>query len=208
MTILSSLISDDIYTMQNDFAKMRPVLPPMVVCVPEDRTGCSWTREEPQAVILKRVMKLASNALTLIRWNIAFAKPINLTGLFTASDMRCDGWIYLRGKYLVRRKKLKRNSVSGVLPVYDYDPVGNYLSKVRTAFNSFAIFFHDKYNGDRIGVVWKPGALKAKESNISSCLCRYLNEESGMMQMDKESIREDLVLLGRGIVRKVVFSGE
>lgn len=43
---------------------------------------------------------------------------------------------------------------------------------------------------------------------ISSCMYRYLNEESGMMQMDKESIREDLVLLGRGIVRKVVFSDE
>uniref|UniRef100_F1KTM6 Nucleolar protein 6 n=1 Tax=Ascaris suum TaxID=6253 RepID=F1KTM6_ASCSU len=200
--------ADDIYTMQKDFAKMRPVLPPMVVCVPEDRTGCSWTRDEPQAVILKRIMKLASNALMLIRWNISFAKPINLRAVFTASEMRFDGWIYLRGKYLVRRKTLKRNPVSDVLPVYDYDPVGNYLSKVRAAFNSFAIFFHDKYNGARIGVVWKPDALKPKDSNISSCMYRYLNEESGMMQMDKESIREDLVLLGRGIVRKVVFSDE
>lgn len=40
----SRLSADDIYTMQKDFAKMRPVLPPMVVCVPEDRTGCRYDR--------------------------------------------------------------------------------------------------------------------------------------------------------------------
>ncbi|VDM37097.1 unnamed protein product [Toxocara canis] len=32
----------DIDAMQKDFVKMRPVLPAMVICIPEDRTGCRY----------------------------------------------------------------------------------------------------------------------------------------------------------------------
>ncbi|VDM44218.1 unnamed protein product [Toxocara canis] len=121
--------------------------------------------------------------------------------------MHFDALIYLRGKHLVRRKAVKGKSLQNVLPVCDYDPLGNYLNALRASFGHFAIFFHDKYNGDRIGMVWKPEALKPKEANISNSLYRYLNAEDGTMHLDRQSIREDMVVLGRGIVRNVVLNG-
>lgn len=91
---------------------------------------------------------------------------MSLKGIFTASEMHFDALIYLRGKHLVRRKAVKGKSLQNVLPVCDYDPLGNYLNALRASFGHFAIFFHDKYNGDRIGMVWKPEALKPKEANV------------------------------------------
>ncbi|VDK43455.1 unnamed protein product [Anisakis simplex] len=155
----------DIDKIQEDFVKMRPVLPPMVICIPQDRVGCRWTRDEPHAVILKRIIALAKMALNIIEFNIGCKERIFL---------KCD--------------------TINTLPVCDYDPVAEYIRILKMNFATIALFFYDKYNGDRIAVIWKPDALQPKQSNISNSLLRYLTAESDILKLNKQAIIEDFIM--------------
>lgn len=45
-----------------------------------------------------------------------------------------------------------------------FDPAALYVSELRSRFSRVALFFHDGYGGDKIGVVWKPQVVPQQES--------------------------------------------
>lgn len=55
--MLSGETIDDIKT---EFIKKRPILPPMCIATPYDRVGTQWTRPQPNAALLERMIRLAS----------------------------------------------------------------------------------------------------------------------------------------------------
>ncbi|KAJ3087953.1 hypothetical protein HK102_009907 [Quaeritorhiza haematococci] len=61
----------------------------------------------------------------------------------------------------VQYKNLTKVTPESVFLKY-VDPVQVYLKELETAFSHVAVFFHDKYGGDAIGVLWKP--LLAQQS--------------------------------------------
>ncbi|KAL3993759.1 Nrap family protein, partial [Acanthocheilonema viteae] len=155
---------EDIDEMENEFIKMRPVLPVMVICTTVDRSGCRWTREEPQPLILKRIIALAKASATLIEQHISNSIPLNLKGVFTTDVSTFSNVdIHIRGRHMVRRKVVRGKLINGPLPVIDYDPVREYVKRLRQCFYSVALFFYNKYVGDVIGVVWKPAALVPRD---------------------------------------------
>ncbi|VDN39301.1 unnamed protein product [Gongylonema pulchrum] len=69
---------EDIDEMEKEFIKLRPVLPAMVICTSVDRSGSRWTREEPQPLILKRIVSLAKDTAAVIDEHIISSVPLNL----------------------------------------------------------------------------------------------------------------------------------
>lgn len=98
---------------------------------------------------------------------IIFSLLCVLQGLF-ATDVSTlyDAVIRIRGRHMVRKKVVNGKVVEGPLPVIDYDPVREYIKSLRDNFSSIALFFHNKYAGDLIGVVWKRTALSPRDPKV------------------------------------------
>uniref|UniRef100_A0A915PV07 Nucleolar protein 6 n=1 Tax=Setaria digitata TaxID=48799 RepID=A0A915PV07_9BILA len=192
---------EDAEEMEKEFIKMRPVLPVMVICTSVDRTGYRWTREEPQPLIMKRLIGLANASAVLLERHISGSVPLNLKGVFTTEvSTFCDVIIHIKGRHLVRRRVVRRNVIKGPLPVVDYDPVREYVKRLRQCFSSVALFFYNKYVGDVIGVVWKPAAMVPRDASVSSCLHR-LKGPNNQLNVNVGAILDDFTILGYGIVR-------
>lgn len=198
----------DIAEIEKDFVKMRPVLPAMVICTPDDRSGSRWTREEPQPVILKRIISLASSTAELLRRHINEVAPLQLANLFLPSSMPFDVLIHLRARHISRKRTIEGVAVKGCLPVCDYDPIEKYLKCLRENFGLIALFFYNRYGGDRIGVIWKRTAMEPRDAKISSCLHRIKQNGENLLSLNVPAIKEDFRILGRTIVRKVVDCAE
>lgn len=67
---------------------------------------------------------------------------------------------------MARRRIIRGKLINGPLPVIDYDPVREYVKRLRQCFSSVALFFYNKYKGDVIGVVWKPAALLPRDASV------------------------------------------
>uniref|UniRef100_A0A1I7VA14 Nucleolar protein 6 n=1 Tax=Loa loa TaxID=7209 RepID=A0A1I7VA14_LOALO len=194
---------EDVDEIEKEFIKMRPVLPVMVICTSVDRSGCRWTREEPQPLILKRIIALAKASSALIEQHISNLAPFNLKGVFTTDVSTFSNvTIHIRGRHMVRRKVVRGKLINGPLPVIDYDPVREYVKRLRQCFTSVALFFYNKYVGDVIGVVWKPVALVPRDTSISSCLHRLKGLDDKLV-VNTKAILDDFTMLGHGIVRDV-----
>ncbi|CAG9533984.1 unnamed protein product [Cercopithifilaria johnstoni] len=194
---------EDIDEMEKEFIKMRPVLPVMVICTAVDRSGCRWTREEPQPLILKRMIALAKASAALIEQHISNLVPLNLKGMFTTNVSTFSNVdIHIKGRHMARRKVVRSKLINGPLPVVDYDSVRKYVKRLRQCFSSVALFFYNKYVGDIIGVVWKPAALVPRDASISSCLHRLEGPDNKLL-VNTRAIMDDFKMLGHGIVRDV-----
>uniref|UniRef100_A0A158Q7J7 Nucleolar protein 6 n=1 Tax=Elaeophora elaphi TaxID=1147741 RepID=A0A158Q7J7_9BILA len=187
---------EDIDKIEKEFIKMRPVLPAMVICTSVDKNGYRWTREEPQPLILKRLIALAKASAALIEQHINNSVPLNLKGIFTTNVSTFSNVdIHIRGRHMVRRRVVRGRLMNGPLPVIDYDPVREYVKRLRQCFSSVALFFYNKYVGDVIGVVWKPVALAPRDSSISSCLHRLKGPDNKLL-INKRAILDDFLIMG------------
>ncbi|MCP9261486.1 Nucleolar protein 6 [Dirofilaria immitis] len=193
----------DIDEIEKEFIKMRPVLPVMVICTPVDRSGYRWTREEPQPLILKRLIALSKASAALIEQHINNLAVFNLKGLFTTDISSFSNVIiHIRGRHKVRRKVVRGKLINGPLPVIDYDPIRVYVKRLRQSFSSVALFFYNKYKGNMIGVAWKPDALLPRDASISKCLHR-LKRSDNKLVVNIKAILDDFMILGQGLVREV-----
>ncbi|KAM3720026.1 Nucleolar protein [Dirofilaria immitis] len=193
----------DIDEIEKEFIKMRPVLPVMVICTPVDRSGYRWTREEPQPLILKRLIALSKASAALIEQHINNLAVLNLKGLFTTDISSFSNVIiHIRGRHKVRRKVVRGKLINGPLPVIDYDPIRVYVKRLRQSFSSVALFFYNKYKGNMIGVAWKPDALLPRDASISKCLHR-LKRSDNKLVVNIKAILDDFMILGQGLVREV-----
>ncbi|EJW79913.1 hypothetical protein WUBG_09180 [Wuchereria bancrofti] len=103
---------------------------------------------------------------------------------------------------MVRQKVIYGKLINGPLPVIDYDPIRDYIKRLRQCFSSVALFFYNKYVGDVIGVVWKPAALIPRDASISSCLHRLKGSDNKLI-VNTKAILDDFTILGHGIVHSV-----
>ncbi|VDM94980.1 unnamed protein product [Thelazia callipaeda] len=190
--------------MEKDFIKLRPVLPAMVVCTPVDKSGCRWTSDQPQPLILKRIIALAKSASVFIKQHVMSPVPWDLKGIFTTDvSTLYDVIINIKKQHMVRRRVFRGKGMEGVLPVIDYDPVKKYVEQLRQNFSSVALFFYDKYIGDMIGVVWKPSFMVPSDVRASSYWCRS-EGFNGISHINKTAILEDLLILGHDLVKDVI----
>ncbi len=70
LTAFLSNSDDQIDTVYGQFIKLRPTLPPMCICTPSDETGARWTRQQPNAMIVHRLARLAECSLIIYERNL------------------------------------------------------------------------------------------------------------------------------------------
>uniref|UniRef100_A0A0N5AKB9 Nucleolar protein 6 n=1 Tax=Syphacia muris TaxID=451379 RepID=A0A0N5AKB9_9BILA len=179
-----------------EFVKLRPVLPAMVVCTPADRSGIIWTKEEPQPLILKRILVLVRKCQ--ITPSLHF-----LQSFFCPQLSAFDAIIYLHSTRPIRKRSHRGKMASNRFPVVDYNPVRNFVKSLEESFHAIALFFFDKYGAaDKIGVVWKKNFIQDRP--ISNSLCRRKAKSNGKLAINLASVMEDFAILGGTLVDKVV----
>ncbi|TPX62830.1 hypothetical protein PhCBS80983_g00180 [Powellomyces hirtus] len=152
----------------------KPLNPAMWVATEQDVNGEWWGLGKPGMVIVERIKGLAAAALAhvdgLVR-NGGSEKSISK--LFVSLPKGYSLLLRLDPSKLPRfRESLSYDpDATGPKPKYknlvsmkdrelallsEIDPVEYYLRDLHTAFGDCALFFHDRYGGDVIGVVWNP----------------------------------------------------
>ncbi|EYC07881.1 hypothetical protein Y032_0068g185 [Ancylostoma ceylanicum] len=161
---------EEIAKLESNFVKMRPVLPPMVVITNEDPVGSRWTRDGPTPLLLKRLIALAKSVLKVLDMNYEHEKAVDLKSALVSMDMSIfDAVIEIFPKMVVRTgfsEKIPVVKDPEALPVVNFDPVDELLYALNAHFQNVALFFWNKYGGDRIGVIWKPYELEVPAKKI------------------------------------------
>ncbi|KAK3096655.1 hypothetical protein FSP39_002142 [Pinctada imbricata] len=219
--------SDDFIEIPSRFQKERTTLPLMFIATPEDKTMSIWTRKMPTAPLLNRMMLLAQESLHILSENVGsgvirsmeykriFRPPLELYDVILHLDMKQCARRHQALDSLTQdnvicptygvRKTQKREAM--FMPVTDYDPVQLYLRDLKESYGHLALFFHDKYGGNLIAVLWKPSAFTPQEFKVSHVHGCTVQNKSGDMDVQMvpnvEAIIRDFKLLGTGLVQSV-----
>ncbi|XP_071110262.1 nucleolar protein 6-like [Haliotis cracherodii] len=213
---------DDISDIQKKFAEDRSSLPLMCLCTPHDRLIGHWTRERPTVPILQRLVLLAQQSLQMLQQQLQHDYiNADFKTIFRPPLDAFDLVIYLKTKHIPRQHQAvdiamatkipTRESESTwrrLMPVVDYDPVQFYLEELRGAFGDLALFFHDKYGGSTIGIVWKPKAKETrpfKVSDVGGCTLdsSASNADDILLKVNMDAIIADFEVLGKGLVTHI-----
>ncbi|KAJ3150218.1 hypothetical protein HDU89_003307 [Geranomyces variabilis] len=149
----------------------RPQNPALWVATEMDVDGKWWGMNTPGVVIVERIKGLATAALGHVEALIANGgSEKSIAKLFTAVPRGYDAFLRLDSAKLPRfRESLsydppKLSTFKNLLALKDrelallseIDPAELFVSDLTTAFGDSALFFHDRYGGDVVGVVWNP----------------------------------------------------
>lgn len=198
---------DEIASLESNFVKMRPILPPMVIITNEDTVGSKWTRDGPTPLMLKRIIALANAMLKVLDLNYENLKRVDVEAALSAVDLSVyDAVAEIFPKVVVRNSNSSEAKVPEkieALPVVNFDPVEELVFALNSHFQHVALFFWNKYGGDRIGIKWKPHELEVP-AKISRCCTHYAkNAEASTLTLNKEEVLEGIRILGRGIVKTI-----
>ncbi|XP_028916779.1 nucleolar protein 6 [Ornithorhynchus anatinus] len=218
------LADADYAEIRSGFLAARTQLPVMFIATPRDRDRSVWTQERPSAQILQRIMVLAAEALPVLEKQLM--DPLGCGDVKTVFRPPLDGFdvlIHLESRQLPRHRQAVDKSAKsfyrglretkgpgGYFPVVGFDPAQSYLTELREAFGDLALFFHDRYGGEVIGVLWKPGSFQAQPFKAGSMQGRMVVAQSGELVTvpNVEAVLEDFAVLGEGLVRSMEVRSE
>ncbi|CCD71797.2 Nucleolar protein 6 [Caenorhabditis elegans] len=200
---------DERSKLEEKFIKMRPILPPMVVIYEEDHLGSKFTRENPQGIVLNRLVAVAREALKMMEKQAFGEKSIEMeTSLLTENLSPYDAIINLEPCAVVRKKALmerkppaETSKFRQKIPVVELDPVDELVYQLNNSFQQVAMFFYNKYGGHHIGVMFKPQEDEVP-AKISRCSLHKSVSDS-TLRLNRDEILENIQILGQGIVSDV-----
>ncbi|OCT56411.1 hypothetical protein XELAEV_18000142mg [Xenopus laevis] len=206
---------------QNDFISARAQLPVMFIATPKDKKDSVWTKNQPTAQMLQRLIVLCLESLRALEqqlmdprgnhdYKMIFRPPLDLY----------DVLIRLNPKQISRHREAvdqpAKSFFRGMLkegaqvkdlmfPVVGYDPIQLFLQELREAYGEFALFFHDLHGGDVIGVLWKPSSFEPQPFKTTNVKGRQMDGKSdkALLVPNAEAFVEDLEILGEGLVSGV-----
>lgn len=232
---------EDIEKLTERFTNTRDHLPTMVVMTSYDKNGAMWTKPNPNAQIVRRVAMLAEAALNLVENERFDYNNNSIMQLFRPSTKDYDVVIELDQKFVPQHSLVTTTATSSalvkltpslnndvknnVLPVVNFDPSSYFLKELEDAFSDVAMFFHDKFGGLKIGVVWKkdliapqpfkilnikykkyeevePPSKKNKKKKKSEKVSSNIEEQKNLVP-NLSAIINDFSVIGRGLVKKV-----
>ncbi|XP_075696499.1 nucleolar protein 6 isoform X2 [Rhinoderma darwinii] len=220
------LTDADLAEIQNDFTSSRTELPVMFIATPKDRKMSLWTKEEPTAQILQRLIILASESLiTLEKQLMQSSESSDIKMIFRPPLDLYDVLIHLNPKHIPRHREAVdqpvKSFVRGLLeedaavkyscfPVVDYDPVQLYLSELRESYGEFALFFYDTHGGEVIAVIWNPSSFTPQPFKLTKVNGRVIDPKSNRLLLipNVEAILEDFKILGEGLVKSIECQSE
>lgn len=206
---LKSWSEEERSKLEEKFIKMRPILPPMVVVHEEDHLGSKFTRENPQGIVLNRLVAVAKEALKMMEKQTTAEKSIDLeTSLLAENLAPYDAIIHLEPGAVVRKKALldrkpasEGSKFPAKIPVIELDPVDELVYQLSNSFQSVAMFFYNKYGGHHIGIMFKPQEMEVP-AKISRCAL-HKSVSDAKLSLNREEILENILILGQGIVADV-----
>ncbi|XP_066977982.1 nucleolar protein 6 [Macrobrachium rosenbergii] len=224
---------EDITELSRRFTSERSSLPSMFIATPYELRGLSssedasyryrlasmWTMESPSIPIIYRCKQLASAAHEYVVNNM-LKNSFDIKLIFRPSLDDFNVVIKLQESQLSRRKesvdvtmpqpkfiKPYKHHRKEIVPVVMFDPAEMYLRELRAAFSHLALFFHDEFGGNVIGLVWKPSALQEQELKVGSLDAhRIFGVKTAKQVPNMEAILSDIEIIGEGLVENVTVN--
>ena len=81
----------------------------------------------------------------------------------------------------------------------EFDPVVPYLQDLQVAFGDIAMFFYDRYGGDKIALVWRPGTTNSQPFKVNLMYNAMPNESDGI-SANKDAMLAEMQRLGQDLV--------
>ncbi|GFR75187.1 nucleolar protein 6 [Elysia marginata] len=208
---------EDYSSIPKEFQKNRATLPSMCICTPTDKQGTKWTKPMPTEPFLKRLVVLAHESMLALEAQIMKSSGVNdFKMIFRPPLCHFDVVIHLikRINVLHHQGVDEKDSIclsgdkksSGVFPVVDFSVAEKFLKDLENTFGDLALFFYDPFGGNVIGVVWKPQAFDRKDFKPANFRFRKPavdDNETPNLDMVKESILDDIRVMGGGIVESL-----
>lgn len=157
----------------------------MFVATNRDFESKWWSHKSPSWVILNRLKALANASLNVLKGCYSTGNEEDMKKIFVTpltdynaiihlEPSRCPRYnenLFFDAAYLPKKPKYKNLQMSTKDKIFypiGFDPVEYYMKELMTEFShgtqgsgkGAIAFFHDKYGGDRIGVVWNPLVLR------------------------------------------------
>ncbi|OXU19050.1 hypothetical protein TSAR_001365 [Trichomalopsis sarcophagae] len=210
----NEMTREEIVEIENTFGTSRETLPSLFICTPYDREASIWTRKAPTPIILKRISALAKEALRLLEVQLFSETSVCCDPLFNPPLSAYDCLIQLKESLNPRKHEataivkddlptkdlypFKEHSKTRI-PIVGFDPVAEYLSELRKNYSEHALFFHDTYGGNVVGVLLKPQAMQQKDFKVSNTSCQKFNDNQKLI-LNVSAMIEDFYILGKGLV--------
>ncbi|XP_045776037.1 nucleolar protein 6 isoform X2 [Maniola jurtina] len=176
-----------------------------------------WSRGSPAKPVVVRTQLIAKSTLTYVEKALLVDMEESILPAFIPSLSGYDVLIYLERNlvpYSSERLDVAPRSLpvatlaEDVIPVVEFHPVDRYLEELKSAYGDFAVFFHDRYGGDVIAVLWKPDIQELRDLQISNANALKPVSVNGetKYKVNTEAIVEDFRILGAGLVRELVVN--
>ncbi|XP_068622458.1 nucleolar protein 6 [Battus philenor] len=188
-------------------------MPPMrVVSSCDGELPGAWSRAAPAREALLRAQSIARATLAYLQKALLEDFKDNILGIFVPSLSGYDAIIHLTPGLVpytsekvdqTPRERRKTDAVlDDMVPVVEFNPVSKYLDELRSAYDEFALFFHDFYGGVEVAVLWRPTIDDLREFQVTNAKALMPVEVEGetKYRVNKEALLEDFRILGRGLV--------
>lgn len=165
----NDISAEEYQEITSKFSNNRARLPAIFISTPRDKFTSLWTKDKPSKQIVNRLSLLARESHSVLEHQIKTCalQTTDFKLIFRPPLDHYDVIIHLHHRLLPRRTQALdrvKHSTEGtsissplvLLPVVNFDPTRLYLEELKEAFSEVAVFFHDVYGGDIIGVLWKP----------------------------------------------------
>ncbi|XP_018576500.1 nucleolar protein 6 [Anoplophora glabripennis] len=209
------LSKEDLTELEAKIQENREQFPPLYIVTPFDRGLSVFTQHTPSKEILYRVKELAKVSIEFVHKIIMERNYVGIKELFIPNFNGYNVLIHLKSAINSRRleqivfanvenrtivEKYKQSDADK-LPIVDFSPVEKYLSTLRENYGKYAMFFHDSYGGNTIGVLWNPKVFEKVDFKVSRV-------NAGMAEDDKitfnlEAVIEDFYILGNGLIKMI-----
>ncbi|KAJ8917111.1 hypothetical protein NQ315_012601 [Exocentrus adspersus] len=209
------LSKEDITELETKLQENRTRFPLLYILTPFDE-GCSvFTRDVPNKEILSRVKELARASLSFVTDIVMGQNHVGVKELFipnfqgynvvihleaTANPRRYEQIVFAKAEDRIVVEKYQQVS-NGKLPVVGFDPVEKYLETLRKCYGKFALFFHDSYGGNAVGVLWRPEAYETVDFKADRVAARM--PAGGKIAFNVDAVIEDFYVLGKDLVRSI-----
>ncbi|KAF9902688.1 hypothetical protein BX616_001852 [Lobosporangium transversale] len=170
-------------TISNDHATM-------FIATGKDTLSQWWTWESPSPMLVARLRALAKTSLDYMTQTISSSETTGSSALnpvFITPTVHYDLIMDLdpalctryaqsltpNAQYFTTKGDKYKNlsslqkSVFGDEILIGFDPAAEYLTELQRAYGDTALFFHDKYGGTQIGVLWNPIALSPRAWKVN-----------------------------------------
>nr|CAD7260993.1 unnamed protein product [Timema shepardi] len=212
----TELTREEVVEIESTFQSSRSTLPPLFLATSYQPSGVVWTKRNPTLQVLVRTAMLAKESLTIVEEKL-FSRSFDTKVIFRPPLDVYDVLIYLRPLLNPRRLEAvdvnKDQPVVNLpsyqyqkgekLPVAGFNPVQCYLQELRETYGEFALFFHDPYGGEVVGVLWIPAAMEVLDFKVSRINSRRLVGKGPKIEPNIDTIMENFFILGTGLVRSV-----